>query len=372
MKTRRWFVTLGLVLLSLPAAWAAPTLKVGDAAPPLKVAKWFKGQPVEKFEPGSIYVVEFWATWCGPCKKNIPHLSELAKKYEGKASIIGVSIWESEKTDHDKRLAKVGSFVEEMGAKMDYLVAADDNDGSMGKTWMEAAEEKGIPTAFIVGKDGKVAWIGYPWEMDQKLQQTVDGTLDVKAVQADAAKKQEDKDAKAKVDALFMPIGELKQQGKAVEALAALDKLEAEHPELADRCGFMRYRVLLDHDDAAASQQALKLATSSLKDNPTALYMITRDLTEPAKRTTVDWAVPVALANRAAELTKGKDNHTNVLIALAHAYFRKGDLAKAIETAKEAEKEAGANADFDKHSLSYLQGRIRQYEQAAAAKPAGE
>lgn len=362
---RGWLVTLGLLLISLPAAMAAPTLKVGDPAPPLKVAKWFKGQPVEKFEPNSIYVVEFWATWCGPCKKNIPHLTELAKKFEGKARIIGVSIWESEKTDHDKRLAKVGSFVEQMGAQMDYLVAADDNDGSMGKNWMEAAEETGIPTAFIVGKDGKIAWIGYPWEMDQKLQQTVDGTLNLKAVQADAAKKQEEKDAKAKVDALFAPVMELKAQAKAVEALAALDKIDAEHPELADRSGFVRYRVLLGHDDAAASRQALMLARGPLNDNASALYMMTRDLTEPASRTTVDWDVPVALASRAVELSK--DKPVNYLIVLAHAYFRKGDLTKALETARQAEAKAEADPEFDKHTLSHLKGRIRQYEQKQAS-----
>src|SRR5438045_7958134 len=76
---------------------AEPTLKWGDVAPPLKLVKWLKGTPVEQFEPGKTYVIEFWATWCGPCKAAMPHLSELAKKYEGKITFIGVDVWETSK-----------------------------------------------------------------------------------------------------------------------------------------------------------------------------------------------------------------------------------------------------------------------------------
>src|SRR5205809_672183 len=46
-----------------PKPKPAPTLKVGDPAPPLKVTKWLQGAEVKQFEPGKVYVVEFWATW---------------------------------------------------------------------------------------------------------------------------------------------------------------------------------------------------------------------------------------------------------------------------------------------------------------------
>lgn len=362
MKTIACLFASAIALAVLPAS-AAPTLKVGDPAPAIKVAKWFKGQPVESYDPSQIYVVEFWATWCGPCIKNIPHLTDLARKYEGKVRIVGVSIWEVEKTDHSKRLEQVGKFVTKMGDKMDYTVAADDNEGFMGKNWMEAAEEKGIPTAFIIGKDAKVAWIGYPWAMEEKLAQVVAGTLDTQLVLEEAAKKQAEKDQRAAQDALFEPTGKLTEAKSYQDALASLDKLEAEHPELATRIDVNRYQILLKFDDAGASKQAGKLLAGPLKDNYSALYTFCRDLTEPATRKGVDWDVTVALGKRAVELDKASASSLSVL---GHAYFRQGDFPKAIETTQQAIKKAEETPEMDVRTIDYFKGRLKSYQNAAA------
>src|SRR5271168_3942485 len=74
---------------------AAPTLKVGDPAPPIKIREWVKGTPVTTLGHGTVNVVEFWATWCPPCRESIPHLTELAHKYKGKATFTGVSVFET-------------------------------------------------------------------------------------------------------------------------------------------------------------------------------------------------------------------------------------------------------------------------------------
>src|SRR6218665_3455120 len=117
-----------LALLSFLATTASaqstqpslPAPTVGSPAPALKVAKWFKGTPVTELEKGKVYVVEFWATWCGPCKSSIPHVTKLQKQYKDKGlTVIGVDIWETD-------LAKVEPFVAEMGDKMDYAVAIEE------------------------------------------------------------------------------------------------------------------------------------------------------------------------------------------------------------------------------------------------------
>jgi thiol-disulfide isomerase/thioredoxin len=360
------FAALSLALQPLRAE---PRLKVGDPAPLLKAAKWFKGGPVEKFDSNLVYVVEFWATWCAPCKKNIPHLTELAKKFDGRARVIGFSIWEVEKTDHVKRLAKVGQFVEEMGDKMDYLVAADDNESSMARNWMEAAGEGGIPTAFIVGRDGRIAWIGYPWAgLDERLEQTVTGTLDTKAVQAEAAKRQAEKDAKARQGALLKPVLTLQEQSRPAEAVAALDQVIAEHPELAAKTEFLRYKLLLAYDEPAAYTQARKLLEGELKDNPGGLYSIARDLTDPPGRKTKDLDLAFDVSRRACELSQ----YTNpsYLSTLAESYFGKGEFAKAIETEEKAIRLGQEDTGFAA-SLKYLQRRLEAFK-TGQKKAAGQ
>ncbi len=131
-------------------------LRVGDTAPKLDIDAWIKGDEVTRFEPGTIYVVEFWATWCPPCRDSIPHLTDLQKKHKDqKVVVIGVAASER------KGQAHLETFVKDQGDQMEYRVAYDSDRGTAGQYFAEG-ERVGIPHAFIVGDDGKIAWRGNP------------------------------------------------------------------------------------------------------------------------------------------------------------------------------------------------------------------
>ena len=180
-------------LTPAPAADAKPvTLKVGDKAPALEIKQWVKGDAVKEFEKGKVYVVEFWATWCGPCRESIPHLTDLAKANKNVA-VMGVASSEhKEKDGTDKRLENLKSFVQKQGAKMNYHVGYDP-DRAMGKPWMEAAGKNQIPTAFIVGGDGNIAWIGHPMDLEEPLAAAVKATGKVKSDTKSKSKAKSDK-----------------------------------------------------------------------------------------------------------------------------------------------------------------------------------
>ncbi len=154
-----------------------PDLWIGDKAPDLAIAEFVKGDSVHAFEKDRTYVVEFWATWCGPCIRAFPHLSELQEEMADDVTFIGVNIWESSRRpneSHAARLERVRDFVDGQGGRMGYTVAVE-QDEKMAELWMEAAGQDGIPAAFIVDGKGKIAWMGHPMGIDEPLKAIVAG-----------------------------------------------------------------------------------------------------------------------------------------------------------------------------------------------------
>ncbi|HVK49178.1 MAG TPA: TlpA disulfide reductase family protein, partial [Pseudobacter sp.] len=173
---------------------AQAKLTIGDAAPGIRYSKWLKGTPVNSMNDDKLYVLEFWATWCGPCIAAMPHLSELSEKYKEQAVFIGVNVLEKTgEKPYESALPNVERFVNSSANRMKYNVIADNNAQDMYNGWMKAAGIGGIPTTFVVHKQ-KIVWIGHPIKLDSVIPPILDGTYDMAA-----HKKVYDKDAGAQV-----------------------------------------------------------------------------------------------------------------------------------------------------------------------------
>lgn len=153
MKTL-FALAAALVASALPT-YAAPADWVGKELPDLGInflgdAPELKGKPM---------VVEFWATWCPPCRVSIPHLNQVNKKFKEKGLIIiGV-------TDEEK--ATVTDFRKKM--PMDYTVALDPEGKLQEKLGVTT-----IPQAFIIDKTGKIVWEGRPLDLgDEQIEKVL-------------------------------------------------------------------------------------------------------------------------------------------------------------------------------------------------------
>ncbi|CAO3691805.1 unnamed protein product [Umbelopsis ramanniana] len=119
--------------------------------------EYVKGDPVTigSDTANKVVVIEFWATWCPPCRDSIPHISELAKKYRQKnVVVIGIT--------NEQDGEKVKQFVQGQGGNMDYAVAID-RRGEANKAFMESTNTKSIPAAFIL-EHNKIIHHGHPME----------------------------------------------------------------------------------------------------------------------------------------------------------------------------------------------------------------
>lgn len=169
---------------------AAEILGVGSVAPALAGVTWVQGYAVKSLdEKGKLYIVECWATWCGPCVAIIPHMNELHQKYADKGLVIvGMNVWE-------EGIEKAQNFVKAQGDGMSYRVAySGGKESNFTSAWLTASNTTGIPTAFAV-RDGKIIFKGHPGGLSEKtieLMMASDFNAD------EFAKKQAAEEAKGK------------------------------------------------------------------------------------------------------------------------------------------------------------------------------
>jgi thiol-disulfide isomerase/thioredoxin len=133
----------GVVFMSSAA------IAFGASAKPftISVDQWVTPNPPSSEDmAGRVRVVELWATWCGPCRDQIPHMKALVKKYEDRNVVfIGLS--------EDQSPAEVLKFVEKKN--INYHIGMDNG-------LSDRLGVSGIPTVFVISHDGRILWGGHP------------------------------------------------------------------------------------------------------------------------------------------------------------------------------------------------------------------
>ncbi len=158
-------------------------LKVGDPVPALKASKWLQDEEVKDFQPDKVYVIEFWATWCGLCIHFMPHTAELQAQYADQ----GVTFICYTAADPDNTEEKVAAFIKKRGPKLRFTFAYAD-DRTTYDAWMTAARREGIPCVFVVDKTGRIAYIGHPLYLAVVLARVVAGNMNAQTVSDEVRK----------------------------------------------------------------------------------------------------------------------------------------------------------------------------------------
>jgi thiol-disulfide isomerase/thioredoxin len=315
-------------------------LTIGDKAPTPVMAKIFKGNTdFKRFKDGKVYVMEFWATWCGPCKSGMPHVTELQKKYADQGvEIIGCAIWQQEKTQAEREKT-VSDFIAipEWDKKTGYTIAIDD-ESKTSTMFMRAAGENGIPCAFIVGKDGIIEWIGHPMTMDEPLAKVVAGSWN-----REEAKKEIMKEKQAEMVArkLRNDMRAAQQAGDYPKMITLLDSELAKNPDDLNMM-VQKFQLMIgpmnDSEGYGVGWDMLK----KNRDNSQLLNMLAWYTLDDEAVQDRDLEFAMAAAKAANEASGG--NNPAVLDTLARAYYEMGNFAKAVKVQKKAVEFAGDDA----------------------------
>jgi thiol-disulfide isomerase/thioredoxin len=288
-----------------------------------------KGVPVRELGKGKVYVIDFWATWCVPCLAAMPHTSELQKKHRDKGLVVlGVTSTDSFGNTEEA----IRKLVERKGEAIGFAVGIDEEGNSprgyqgvfRGKTveaYLGGAQVPAIPAAFVIDRDGRIAFIGHPQEIDEAVERCLDGTWDLRPART-----------------------QRQARGEAQELLVQLEKA-------------LKAR---DFDKGLALSRTL---IDDLRHNESRVFAGVAGLMAEGDGTLARRAPDLALKAgwRAEELTRAAD--PGVLSALASVHFARGEVDEAIRTMTRALalSEGGLKPVLEK--------QLEKYRAASSRKP---
>jgi thiol-disulfide isomerase/thioredoxin len=324
------------------------TLKAGDAAPQLKVTKWLQGKEVPAFTQGKVYVVEFWATWCGPCVVMMPHLGELQSEYKDQ----GVTVIGYTANDENNTADKVAEFVSKRGPKLGYTFAYG-ADRNTYDAWMTAAGQNGIPCSFVIDQKGKIAYIGHPMFLGEVLPKVVAGTWNAEEGAAVVAEAEKD------LNTLFEKL----DGPDAAASLKALQEFEKKRPGLASIPFLVSPKIMLllkaKKFDEATKFGGTVLAKAIEQEDTNTLRAVA-NMNRLAESKGEKSVSDLSLKASDALLKASGDKDLLALVTAAEVNFSAGNTAKAKEFGKKAMEAAADQPDGVRKQVERL---VKRYDE---------
>jgi hypothetical protein len=288
------------------------SLGLGDGAPALDVADWIRGEPVTGFEPGRVYVLEFWTTRNGASRATLSALSDLQGRFRDRGlTIVGIT-HEDPEIVAEFLIAKDGQGAP-WGERVRYALAADP-DGSVHRDYLTTSGTL-PPAVFVIGRETKIEWIGSLAYVDAVVEAVVDGRWDRETYQAALG--------------LRLELRRALRRGRVREAIEILDRLITVDLARSDRHRLRKFNILLEtvDDPEAAYAIGRELVRDKWDDANTLNEIAWFVVDEPGIRTR-DFAFAMEAAKRANALTEGKS--AAILDTVARVYWEQGDVGTAI------------------------------------------
>jgi thiol-disulfide isomerase/thioredoxin len=311
---------------ALAAERSSEPLMVGDQAPMLAGAKWLRGGPVDEWQAGHVYLLDFWATWCAPCLQMMPSHQALEDRYgQERFHVVGLAIWSDDGPMTPARAL-------EKHPSLRYAVV-EDKEGRFADLFMGGTGTRGLPTFMLIDRKGRLAWVGEPGaEFEEVLAENLGGSFDLQA-----ARKQDQ--VRREGQALFARIDELRGEDRPREAAELVDKVVALDERRNGWAWAMKYEILADDcdDPAAAMKTAERFLGSDPGRNPFFNYAFALRITRgntPDRLDQRELDLGVHLARRAVDLAA--EPNPDYLANLARVHFLRGEFKEATQWQKRA------------------------------------
>ncbi|MBL8862960.1 MAG: redoxin domain-containing protein [Planctomycetes bacterium] len=283
--------------------------EIGAPAPEIAAKTWFNhiGRPITlESLRGQAVMLEFWATWCGPCVAAWPHVQEIHDEYREKGLVV---LALSNEVDE-----KVSAFLDQNGYSVP-TAAGSTSGGAYGVS--------GIPRTFLIDPSGKIAWSGHPSEVSKSLLQEVTKGAKKRSSSVLAIQVDEEPAGRLAAHAKAMAAG---NPGKALTALQAF----ADDPKAteAEKSGAAALVTAIEEHVGLLNREADKLlGAREVLRGLAILDALAKEFTGP---------IGEAAKKRAAEVRK--DDALAKEIAGAEALARAQEQAKKLGSTKARSK----------------------------------